>query len=232
MGIFDDITIADKRSLGVDFWMERGQLVEKYKRGYGLWSWKPYLILRRLEAIADGDLLMYVDVGCSLNHEGRPRLSEYLERARIGRGWLGFSLPGHTQGQWTKRAMLSSHERDNLEARRQPHLASCIHFIRACEATRRLASQWYDACGSEVAMNDEVSADEHPEFIVHRHDQSAFSLLAADGPVESIVDESWFEPNWNANLRYPVHARRWSHRIPWPSSWLRNQRWERALRRM
>ncbi len=232
LAIFDKVTLADNRSLGGDFWRERGHLVARYKRGYGLWSWKPYLILKQLEAIADGDLLMYVDVGCSLNHEGRPRLLEYFERARAGPGWLGFSIVGRTEGQWTKRAMLKSYGQDTLDARSRLQLASGIHFIRASEATRRLASQWYDACGKDKETNDEISADEHPEFVAHRHDQSAFSLLSTKGPVESMPDESWFEPDWNANLRYPVHARRWKHRIPWPTAWLRNQRWEPTLRRM
>jgi hypothetical protein len=229
---FDEITIADSRSLGADFWRERGQLVDRYKRGYGLWSWKPYLIMRRLEAMDDGDLLMYADVGCSLNHEGRPRLMQYFERARTGPGWLGFSLPGNKEGQWTKRAMLKAYHQDNPETRSRPQLASGIHFVRACEATRRLASRWYDACGRDRETNDELSADEHPEFVAHRHDQSAFSLLSASGPVESIPDESWFEPDWDANLRYPVHARRWKHRMPWPTSWLRSRELERFLRRL
>jgi len=229
---FDEVTIADNRSLGTDFWRERGKLVATYKRGYGLWSWKPYLIMRRLEAIDDGDLLMYADVGCSLNYEGRPRLMEYFERARTGPGWLAFSIAGRTEGQWTKRWMLRAYGRDDPETRSRPQLASGIHFIRACEATRRLASRWYDACGRDKETNDELSADEHPEFVAHRHDQSAFSLLSANGPVESIPDESWFEPDWDANLRYPVHARRWKHRVPWPTSWLRSRKWEQALRRM
>lgn len=232
MEAFDSITVADGGNLGADYWRERGELVRRYKRGYGLWSWKPYLIRRKLESLDEGDLLMYADVGCSLNHEGRTRLVEYFERASAGPGWLGFSIDGRHEGQWTKRAMLRSFGQDDPTSRARLQLASGIHFIRACEATVRLASQWYVACGNEAEMNDVIAADEHSEFIAHRHDQSAFSLLSANGPVESIPDESWFEPDWQANLRYPVHARRWKHRIPWPSSWLRSQRWERVLRRM
>ena len=232
MEAFDDIVVADGRWLGEDFWRQRGHLVDRYKRGYGLWSWKPYLIMKRLEAVADGDLLMYADVGCSLNHEGRARLLEYFERARSGPGWFGFSLPCNPEGRWTKRAMLRAYGQDVPEARLRTQLASGIHFLRACEATRAFAARWYEACGRDAETNDELSADEHPEFIAHRHDQSAFSLLAVNGPVESIPEETWFEPDRDANLRYPVHARRWKHRIPWPSSWLRSRRWERTLRRM
>lgn len=232
MRLFDEIMVARESALGGDFRRERGELVKKHKRGYGLWSWKPYLILKQLEAIKDGGLLMYADVGCSLNPEGASRLREYLDKSSSGPGWLCFSLRGSAIGQWTKRAMLRSYGLDDPASRARSQLASGVHFIRASEETRRLASRWYDACGKEMEMNDDVSTDEHPEFIAHRHDQSAFSLLAINGPVESIPDESWFEPDWDANLRYPVHARRWKHRIPWPSSWLRSRRWERTLRRM
>lgn len=232
LGVFDEVTVADHRALAADFWAQRGHLVRKYRRGYGLWSWKPYLISRRLEAMRDGDLLMYVDVGCSLNHEGRRRLEEYFEMARQGPGWLGFSLPGGQEGRWTKRAMLRAHAQDELESRARLQLASGIHFIRACAATRLLAARWYEACGQETEMNDVLSPDEHPEFVAHRHDQSAFSLLAARGPVESIPDESWFDLAWDENRAFPVHARRWKHRLPWPTAWLRSRRWEDVLRRL
>jgi hypothetical protein len=180
--VFDEVHVADNSDLGADFWEERGGLVERYTRGYGLWSWKPYAILRRLESMDDGDLLMYADEGCSLNHEGVPRLMEYLDRARTGRGWLGFSIPDHPEGRWTKRAMLRAHGQDNPQARARLQLASGIHFIRAGAETRHLASQWYEACGREAEMNDEVTADEHPEFIAHRHDQGAFSLAGHQRP--------------------------------------------------
>jgi hypothetical protein len=232
LGVFDEITMADECSLGEDFWRSRGDLVRRYKRGFGLWSWKPYLIMKRLEAMKDGGLLVYVDVGCSLNPEGLRRLEEYLEMAARGPGWLGFSLRGNSNGAWTKRAMLRSLGQDDPAIRGRPQLASGIHFIRACDSTRLLARRWYDACGQEADMNDVCSDDEHPEFIAHRHDQSAFSLLAAGGPVEDIPDESWFEPDWAANRTYPVHARRWKHRIPWPTSWLRSRRLEGILRRL
>ena len=35
----------------------------KIKRGYGLWFWKPFLILKAMEQMADGDYLFYCDSG-------------------------------------------------------------------------------------------------------------------------------------------------------------------------
>jgi hypothetical protein len=230
---FDEVNICDENSLGSDFWSARGEMVRKYKRGFGLWAWKPYLILNQIKTMEEGDLLMYADAGCSLNSEGRPRLDEYLDRARHGSGWLGFSLQyegyAHTVGNWTKRDMLKSYQMDVAAVRLKPQIAAGCHFIRACDESLRLACQWYYACGREEEMNDEVSNDEHPEFKAHRHDQSAFTLLALKGSVESIPDETWFDPEWGRRLHYPVHARRWKHRIPWPTSWLRNTALEKRL---
>jgi hypothetical protein len=236
MGIFDSIMVLDESGLGEDFQRERGGLVRKYGRGYGLWSWKPYLIMRRLDAVEDGDLIMYADAGCSLNPEGRQRLEDYFAKAGGGAGWLSFSLEYpdriHAIGEWTKRAVLRAYGQDHPAVRSRPQLAAGCHFIRASAATRLLARRWYDACGVEADLNDDISAQEHPQFIAHRHDQSIFSVLAMDGPVETIPDETWFEPDWRSNLRYPVHARRWKHRLPWPSAWLRADGLGKALARL
>lgn len=48
-------------------------------RGFGYWMWKPEVILRSLERIADGEVLLYLEAGCHLNPAGGARFSQYVE---------------------------------------------------------------------------------------------------------------------------------------------------------
>ena len=48
-------------------------------RGYGYWSWKPFIISKTLEKIDEGDILLYIDIGCELRSDGTQRFIEYLD---------------------------------------------------------------------------------------------------------------------------------------------------------
>ena len=50
-----------------DFWNKHGDFVSKNRKGYGYWLWKPYLIIKRLNELNDGELLFYTDAGSSFN---------------------------------------------------------------------------------------------------------------------------------------------------------------------
>ena len=49
------------------------------KRGGGYWIWKFDIILNKLEEINNGEFLIYVDSGCTVNTNGTKRLEEYIE---------------------------------------------------------------------------------------------------------------------------------------------------------
>jgi hypothetical protein len=78
---FQTIQTVDDRGLGADYWRVHAETVRRYRRGFGLWTWKPYVVRRSLEALPEGDMLVYSDAGCSLNSEGRSRLEEYVAMA-------------------------------------------------------------------------------------------------------------------------------------------------------
>lgn len=50
-----------------------------YRRGYGYWKWKSYLIKHQLDKMQDGDILIYADAGCDYNSKGVDRLNEYIQ---------------------------------------------------------------------------------------------------------------------------------------------------------
>ena len=48
-------------------------------KGGGYWIWKYDIILQNLNLINDGEILIYLDAGCSINRNGESRLKDYIK---------------------------------------------------------------------------------------------------------------------------------------------------------
>lgn len=233
MGCFASVTLLSAGDLGGDYWSACGDFVKTHpRRGYGFWSWKPYIIHRHLASLPEGDVLLYVDAGFSMNVEGLNRFHSYTKRALAHpTGWLAFES-GSTQGAYTKRALLRALGADDEITRSLPMLQSCCQFISARPENRALLVRWYELMQQRPLIDDSRSPDEYGDFVAHRHDQSVFSILAHRHGVDHSKDEIFWERDWLGRLEYPLHARRWKHRIGWPTAWLRLPWLGRILRRL
>jgi hypothetical protein len=233
MGCFASVTLLSAADLGPDYWATCGEFVLKHPaRGYGLWSWKPYIIHRRLATLPEGDILLYVDAGYSLNVEGLSRLQGYLDRTSAHpSGWFVFET-GHSTGPYTKRSLLRAYGCDDSMTRELPMLQAGCQFILARPDNVALAKRWYEGMQVTELIDDSPAPGELPGFIAHRHDQSVFSILAHRHGVEHVPDETYWPNDWDGRHEYPLHARRWKHRIGWPTAWMRQLWLERLLRRL
>ena len=233
MGCFESVTLLSAGDLGQDYWAACGDFVRTHPRlGYGFWTWKPYIIQRHLASLPEGDVLLYVDAGFSLNPEGRERLKAYVQQAtNHPSGWFLFHIT-HALGTYTKRSLLRALGADVAQTRALPMLQSGCQFILARPDNVAFAQQWYEAMMVRELIDDSPSPEEVPGFIAHRHDQSVLSLLAYRRGVAHIPDETYWPSEWNDRLDYPLHARRWKHRIGWPTSWMRRPWLERWLGRI
>ena len=64
VGRFESVTMLSAGDLGPDYWSACGDFVRTHpRRGFGFWSWKPYVIHRHLASLPEGDVLLYVDAG-------------------------------------------------------------------------------------------------------------------------------------------------------------------------
>ena len=50
-----------ERDLPKDFF--KGFSPKIYRRGYGYWIWKPYIVSKMMSRLNDGDILVYTDAG-------------------------------------------------------------------------------------------------------------------------------------------------------------------------
>lgn len=229
VGRFASVMAVDERFLGADYWRLHADTVRRHRRGYGLYTWKPHVLRRRLADLPAGDLLVYADAGCSLNPEGRDRLDDYLALAAAHASEaLCFALADRV-GAWTKRAALAAAGADDEAMRWRTMVLAGILVLKAGPGIDDLVAEWERRMADVRLVDDSPSpGGEHPEFRAHRHDQSIFTLLAHQRGLQAIPDETWWDGRWDDSRRFPIHARRWRHRLPWSQAWMRRGRWPRV----
>ena len=181
MALFDQIRIYDGGSLPASFRAKHGRFMRSRRRGFGYWIWKPLIIHEILAASSMNDLVVYLDVGFTLNTAGRDRFREYIEIAAESRhGMLSFQNV-HTEYKWTKMDLA---KRLGVECSSSvmctSQLTSGFFVLAKTRSNLELLAEWQHlAVESDYRYSDDFpsAADNHPEFIEHRHDQSISSLL-------------------------------------------------------
>ena len=210
LDFFTDIHGYTESNLQQDteFWNKHAQFIQHCPRGYGYWIWKSYLILKELEKMNDGDILMYIDAGCEMNMEGKPRLYEYvdlLDQDSNQYGVISFELT-HLEYKFTKHAVFEYFQVSDTVKNTNMHMATVI-ILKKTDHSMKLIHEWYDTMCKYELVDDRLSPPEHPEFNSHRHDQSIFSVLRKIHGSIVIPDETYFI-DWNDGKSFPFWAKR------------------------
>jgi hypothetical protein len=161
----------------------------KNPRGFGLWLWKPYIILDAMERVPSGDLLFYTDIAVRMV-SAPERMIELAACSDITTFRIGVGLK---QKLYTK--IDTFHLLDAAEPRFYNDEMANGAFIsfRSCPNAKEFLHTWLSAARDSRALADGPSAfgrKETPEFITHRHDQSILSILATRECVPLLIDPS------------------------------------------
>lgn len=65
LDFFDEITLFTEHDLSAEFTSRMGRYLTPSCRGFGYWSWKPWVIHHVLQEMEEGDRLLYLDAGSS-----------------------------------------------------------------------------------------------------------------------------------------------------------------------
>ena len=179
---FDNIFIYNEKSLDREFVEQFKDKLRFKVRGYGFWVWKPYLILKTIQKLEEGDVLLYADTGCKLNSSAKVKLNEYIDRVRISKSGILASqlLPFHNEKIYTKADLLEFFEVTNkTEILDTPQIAATFMFIRKCDNSIRILKQWLSVFYENFKLIDDTPSivSNDLNFVEHRHDQSVFSIL-------------------------------------------------------
>lgn len=195
-----------KEDLGAEYNSLFKEEVRSTALGFGLYSWKPWLVHKHLNSIDENDILVYIDSGCELNPHGMSRFQDYLS-ITAEHGMLTFELQ-HAQRFWTKQHhMLAS---TNAEHYFRNQIAGTVFFIKKNVSSKKFCDDWLALSshkGGETLMDPGASETQIAGFRAHRHDQSTLSLTAFMNNTYHIPDETYFT-RWSSALDYPILALR------------------------
>jgi hypothetical protein len=178
MDIFSKIIGYSEADLRNDsfFWDKMGTFISSNRRGYGFWSWKPYLIWKQLKEMNIGDILLYADAGCLLNKGGSERLLEWIDDFEtVDIQVITASVNNCTERIWTKKAMLNYFQVQDTSKDRPQYGASIVFVRKNIKTLSFFEDLMRIIFDHSYLLTDEVSPEEDPCFKENRHDQSLFS---------------------------------------------------------
>jgi len=94
VGVFKTISGCGPENLPREF-IEKYKTILSLPRGGGYWIWRPIILKNKLESMKDGEFLIYLDAGCTLNKVGIERFNEYIDILdKSDYGIISFQMSG------------------------------------------------------------------------------------------------------------------------------------------
>jgi len=149
----------------------------KYKRGGGLWSWKPYITLLTLNKMEEGDILVYCDAGCTLSNCSEWKdIFERLEKFN-----MICSLIHQRNEKWSRKTVIDYFASLGNFWPKYYQISATAFFLKKTSTTVKLIEEWKDLMIYHPNLVlDVIETERHLEsanFIENRHDQSILSGL-------------------------------------------------------
>lgn len=211
-GFFSNVKVLSDKDLGKEY---RKIYNDRLKlKGFGYWMWKSYIIKKEVSKLNDGDIIVYADAGCTINNLAKQRFNDYIKYITSTRsGILAFSQENLIERCYTKADLLSfTKTLEDKNITDSPQLWAGCFLLRKCNESVLFVNEWFNLCHNHFYLiTDEPSKiDNLNGFITHRHDQSAFSVLAKQyAPIIISANETYSKGDFKADLKdYPFWATR------------------------
>jgi hypothetical protein len=207
MNVFSSITFYTIHDLEEDpDFSDNLAFCKANTRGFGYWVWKPFIILKRLKELDEGDILFYCDACTYINTKHRERFIEYIEMVRVNpRGNLFFEYINPI-GNWCKFDVINQLDAHSLINEKE--IVPGVLFTTATPHNKELFKLCYETCSNKHMITDAPSIRPNlPQFIEHRHDQTIFSIRVRQMSSESIHGNLFHELYSDTNS-YPISIQR------------------------
>ncbi len=171
------------------------------ERGSGFWAWKPFIILRALEAAEEGETILYCDAGRKYPYIllDTP-LDPFVSWMKMsGQDIMpGISIPWNgAMSVWTKHDAFAGTGVDDAAIRAAAPIQASFSLWRNTKTTKSFVKEWLSWCVRRDLVSDDLSTEtESPDFKAHRHDQSLLNLCCLKHGIKGI-DIGLAEPAYN-----------------------------------
>ena len=172
-GVFDETYSFGREDLSQELLFSD---IINIKRGGGLWSWKPDVILSTMCRTHNGDVIVYCDAGCTLSPSNEwkrywQKLNQYdIIAQRI------YQRTDH----WTRKEIIDYFKENGTSWLKLYQFQATVIIVNS-EFTRHFVREWRDLMISHPQFAMDVSQEELlnqlPGFIENRHDQAIYSAL-------------------------------------------------------
>jgi len=158
-----------------EFWSKHKDFIVNNHRIYGYGIWKGYLIMKTMEKMEDGDILLYADSGCILQNSHKEELKRLFKI--VDTDLIIASLTCNEQ-DWSKMDLIKYLNMENSNLLKINQRQSSAILFKKCKETLDLVKEWYNiSCNYHMIDDSPSIAPNVGSFKEHRHDQSVFSLL-------------------------------------------------------
>ena len=178
--------------------------------GTGYWLWKPYVILKRLAELSDGDVLCYCDSSYRFLSDARKIADEWLRDGDIGACHNKPNDPAwqkHTDRKFIKcdtfeLMRVPGDAREHIKC--TPQAWAGFILLRKSETSVSFVRGWLHYAQNAqnaqiITVSPSTTAPEDPGFKENRHDQSIYSILLKMNHIRL----NFIEKQFLHNNRYP-----------------------------
>jgi hypothetical protein len=193
----------NQNNLDENFKLKHQHLLKSNVRGYGFWMWKSLIIKQTMDIVDDGDIILYVDSGNTIINNLDYVINECNKNDII----LFDNRDGNRQGKthlnkfWTKRDTFVLMDCDEEKYYNSSQVDASYQLYKKNNKTIDFIDEYMKYCENENIISDlpNITKDNLPEFIDHRHDQSIMSLMATKYNISLYPEPS----EWGNHLKRP-----------------------------
>ena len=171
LGGFDATKAYSPESIDEDF-RKANSAILSIKRGNGLWLWKPYIILKALDEIREGDYVFYCDSGAFFFSSVMPLIKS------MGDNDIWVSNIAFIEEEWTKPEIFSQLGITDEGIKTSGQVQGGFFLARKSEKSCAFVREWLGLCSRPELIMPLEPGEYHGECIENREDQSLLSVLS------------------------------------------------------